>query len=134
MRYQRAAQPLKLDGLDAARSFFEQCFAESDPARENLWVAHLDDEMCCMGLFSHEGGLSETFLPLRSIVIDAAALGSAGLLLAHNHPSGDARPSKADCLATRQLAVAANALGCRLLDHLVFSRTEHSSFRSLGLL
>ena len=134
MRYQRAAQPLKLDGLEAARTFFAGCFAESDPARECLWVAHVDRESNCLHLSRHEGDACSAEFPLRAIVRDAALHGSAGILLAHNHPSGDCRPSRADCHATRRLTVAAEALGCRVQDHLVLSENGFSSFRQLGLL
>ena len=134
MRYQRAAQPLKLDGLEAARTFFAGCFAESDPARECLWVAHVDRESNCLHLSRHEGDACSAGFPLRAIVRDAALHGSAGILLAHNHPSGDCRPSRADCHATRRLTVAAEALGCHVRDHLVLSENGFSSFRQLGLL
>ncbi len=134
MRYQRAAQPLKLDGLEAARTFFAGCFAESDPARECLWVAHVDRESNCLHLSRHEGDACGAEFPLRAILRDAALHGSAGILLAHNHPSGDCRPSRADCHATRRLTVAAEALGCRVQDHLVLSENGFSSFRQLGLL
>ena len=59
--------------------------------------------------------------PLRQIIVDAAEHGSAGIVLAHNHPSGDATPSDSDCRATRRLATAAEALDCAVLDHLVFA-------------
>ena len=134
MRYQRAKQPLKLDGLEAARSFFAGCFAESDPARECLWVAHLDAHARCVHLSRHDGEVSEIGLPIRAIIGDAAMLGSSAILLAHNHPSGDATPSASDCLATRRLAVAAAALSCAIVDHLVFGSSDFSSFRRLGLL
>lgn len=134
MRYQRAAQPLKLDGPEAARAFFAGCFAESDPARECLWVAHVDGQMKCLHLSRHDGDACGAQAPLRSIVADAAAHGSAGILLAHNHPSGDCRPSRADCFATRQLAAAVEALDCAVVDHLVFGSGKCASFRQLGLL
>ena len=134
MRYQRAEQPLKLDGLEAARFFFAGCVAESDPARECLWVVHVDGEFNCLHLSRHEGDACCAELPLRTIVRDAALQRSAGILLAHNHPSGDCRPSRADCLATRQLAVAVEALDCAVVDHLVFGGGECASFRQLGLL
>ncbi|NUS99667.1 MAG: JAB domain-containing protein [Sphingomonas sp.] len=134
MRYQRAAQPLKLDGPEAARSFFASCFAESDPARECLWVAHVDNEARCIHLTRHDGEVSEVGLPVRMIISDAAAHGSAGIILAHSHPSGDPRPSDADCFATRRLACAATGLGCAVLDHLVFAGASCTSFRELGLL
>ena len=134
MRYQRAAQPLKLDGLEAARAFFASCFAESDPARECLWVAHVDDHANCLQLTRYDGEVSEVGLSIRSILADATILGSAGVLLAHNHPSGDAQPSVSDCRATRRLAATAEGLGCSVVDHFIFAGSDWSSFRRLGLL
>src|SRR5215207_7343437 len=134
MRYQRAEYPLKLDGLDAARGFFAGCFADSDPGRESLWVAHVDDQARCLHLSRHGGDETGATFPLRSIIADAAAHGSAGIVLAHNHPSGDSAPSAEDCRATRRLATAAEALDCAILDHLVFAGAECTSFRRMGLL
>lgn len=134
MRYQRAESPLKLDGLETARSFFASCFAASDPRRENLWVAHVDDQARCVHLTRHAGDESRADFPLRSIIADAAAHGSAGIVLAHNHPSGDPTPSADDCRATRRLASAAEALDCTILDHLVFAGAKCTSLRRMGLL
>ena len=134
MRYQRAERPLKLDGFAAARDFFTGCLAESDPARERLFVAHLDDKLNCIHLTSHEGRETKVPLPVRSIIADAARCGSAGIVLAHSHPSGDPRPSRSDCVATRRLAGAADGLDCTILDHLVFAGDECTSMRRLGLL
>ena len=134
MRYQRAELPLKLDGLAAAKAFFAGCVADADPRRENLWIAHVDSEARCLHLSRHEGDERSADFPLRDIIADAATLGSAGMVLAHNHPSGDAQPSESDCRATRRLASAAEALDCAILDHLVFAGERCTSFRSLGLL
>src|SRR5919107_164429 len=116
MLHQRAELPLKLAGTDEAQRFFAGCFAESDPARESLWVAHLDRQARCLHLARYDGDESGADFPLKAIVVDAASHHSAGILLAHNHPSGDPSPSDADCRATRRLAAAAEALGCRVLD------------------
>ena len=134
MRYQRADLPLKLNGLAAARSFFAGCLTNSDPARESLWVAHLDSEANCLHLSRHRGDESGTEFPIRSIIAYAALHGSSGIVLAHNHPSGDARPSDADRKATRRLACAAEALDCTVVDHLVFGGDDCTSFRQIGLL
>ena len=132
MRYQRAELPRKLDGLAAARAFFAERFGEGD--RERLWVAHVDEEARCLHLSHHEGDAGGVAFPMRSIILDAAVHGSVGILLAHNHPSGDVRPSKSDLWATRRLATAAEAIDCQVLDHLVFAGTDCASFRSLGYL
>lgn len=134
MRHQRAELPLKLEGLEAARAFFAGCLADSSPTRESLWVAHVDDQARCLHVSRHDGNEVGATFPLRTIIADAASIGSAGLVLAHNHPSGDSRPSEADCRVTRRLASAAEALDCVVLDHLVFAGEECTSFRKLGLL
>ena len=133
MRYQRAELPLKLDGLAAAREFFAGCLAE-DSRHETLWVAHVDEEAHCLHVSSHRGDETGADFPLREIIADAAQLGSSGIVLAHNHPSGDPRPSDSDCRVTRRLATAAEALDCTLLDHLVFGGSECTSLRRLGYL
>jgi DNA repair protein RadC len=134
MRYQRAELPLNLDGLAAARDFFGGCLAEEDPRRESLWVAHVDERARCIHLSCPEGDETGTAFPIREIILDAAQHGSAGIVLAHNHPSGDARPSDSDCRATRRLATAAEALDCAVIDHLVFGGGECTSLRRLGYL
>ena len=134
MRYQRVETPLKLEGLASARSFFAGCLADSDLSQESLWVAHVDDEARCLHISRHQGDESGADFPLRTIIADAAAHGSAGIVLAHNHPSGDARPSQSDCRSTRRLAAAIEALDCTLLDHLVFGGRDCSSMRQMGYL
>lgn len=134
MRFQHAELPLRLDGLDAARSYFAGCLADTDQSRESLWIAHLDDQARCIYLSRHEGDASGAELPVRSIISDAALHGSAGLILAHNHPSGDPSPSDSDRRATRRLATAAQALDCAIVDHLVFGGDGCTSFREMGLL
>src|SRR6476661_2063313 len=134
MRYQRAELPLKLDGLAAARTFFSDCLAEADQRRETLWVAHVDGHSRCLHLAAYQGEETGGEFPLREIVIDVAENGSEGLVLAHNHPSGDARPSDSDKRATRRLAMAADALDCAVLDHLILAGGQCVSLRQMGLL
>jgi DNA repair protein RadC len=134
MRYQRAELPLKLNGLAAAREFFAGCLADGDPSRESLWVAHVDDQARCVHVSRHSGDEVGATFPLRDIIADAAEHGSAGIVFAHNHPSGDARPSDSDCRATRRLAIAAEALDGTVLDHLVFAGRDCRSLRKLRYL
>ncbi|WP_300973794.1 JAB domain-containing protein [Sphingomonas sp. LHG3406-1] len=129
---QRAETPVALTGVEASRSFFAPCFADS--TRERLWVAHLDDEAYCIHLASYDGGVDSVDIPVRAIIGDAIRLDSAGIVLAHNHPSGQAMPSRSDKVATRVLALAAEAIDLTLLDHLVFAGDDCTSFRRMGLI
>ena len=134
MFHQRAESPLLLNGLDAARRFFVGCLAETDPTREHLWVAHVDDKAQCVHLSRYEGDEGGADLPLRQVITDASVYGSAGVILAHNHPSGDPTPSAADRNITRRLALAGEAIDLAVLDHLVIAGTQCRSMRAMGLL
>lgn len=134
MYHQRAESPLQLDGLDAARRFFATCLAEAGPDKEHLWVAHVDDQARCIHLARHDGDEGGAALSLRDVIRDAAIHGSAGVILAHNHPSGDPTPSADDRHLTRRLALAAEAIDLALLDHIVMAGPECRSMRQMGLL
>lgn len=80
------------------------------------------------------GTIDQTPLYPREVVKRALEVGASGLILVHNHPTGDPTPSKADIDMTRALARAADGVGIALHDHLVIGRYGHSSFKALGLL
>ncbi|MFL9839575.1 JAB domain-containing protein [Sphingomonas sp. ST-64] len=74
-------------------------------------------------------------LPVRRIVADAVLLDAPRVVMAHNHPSGDASPSRADRAATSRMARAFEAIESRLVDHVVVGRGGAVwSFRAAGLL
>ena len=81
-----------------------------------------------------DGSVSETPIYPREIVRRALETGATALILAHNHPSGDPRPSRGDIEATRRVAEAARALDIRIHDHVIVARSGWTSFRALGLL
>lgn len=103
---------------------------------EKVVAAHLDaDQRLLATIESGSGGHGAVELPIRAIIEDAFRLGSAGLIVAHNHPSGDPRPSQADLTATRELAATAESLGIHLHDHLIVGENgDCRSLRALGLL
>lgn len=70
----------------------------------------------------------------REIVRRALELGATALILVHNHPSGDPTPSDSDIVMTEEIIRAARALDIMVHDHLIISRSGHSSMKSLGLL
>jgi DNA repair protein RadC len=134
MRYQRAESPALLNGHEAAHRFFSSCFRSVDPARELLLVAHVDDRTRCLCVDHYEGDPASVEIPVRDIIAKAASLGSAGIVVAHNHPSGDVRPSESDYCATRKLARAGEAIDLAVLDHLILSDRDCSSMRRMGYL
>lgn len=70
----------------------------------------------------------------RELVRAALECNAAGIILAHNHPSGVAEPSESDRSITRRIAAAMQLIDVRLLDHMVVGDGEVLSFAELGLL
>lgn len=130
---QRAAEsgPLLNDG-DVAGCYFRMRLAGED--REHFEVAFLDTRrrlIACERLFS--GGLSEAEVHPRIVAQRALALNAAAVIVAHNHPSGDAKPSIADREVTARLKGALTLIDVRLLDHVVVAARGHVSMASRGM-
>jgi DNA repair protein RadC len=70
----------------------------------------------------------------REIMKRALELGATALILVHNHPSGDPKPSNADIEMTRQILRAAEPFNIVIHDHVIVSKNGYSSFKSLGLI
>lgn len=80
------------------------------------------------------GTVDHTPVYPREVVKRALHHEASALILVHNHPSGDPKPSRDDIEMTREIRAAAEPLGITIHDHLVIGRKGHASFRSLGLL
>ena len=70
------------------------------------------------------GGPNSVDFDQRRILLRAIGRGASGIIVAHNHPSGDPRPSRSDVDATRRLTTVAQAFGIELHDHLVVAGRE----------
>jgi DNA repair protein RadC len=117
---------------DAAR-ILAPMFAAAEA--ERIVVIHLDSGQNLLGMTVEAAGEAEDVaLPVAAIAASALRLGAEGIVVAHNHPSGNPEPSDADRDSTRRLAEVVRSIGVRLVDHLVFGGGETTSFRALGLL
>ncbi|MGX7924942.1 JAB domain-containing protein [Tsuneonella sp. HG094] len=86
--------------------------------------------MCAFDRSGHAGSIA---LNYRDLIGRALANGAAGLLLIHNHPSGNPTPSKADVASTRALAALCAPLEITVHDHLVVGGDRVVSMRRTGL-
>lgn len=80
-----------------------------------------------------EGTVNQSALYPRNIIHKALQCGASGIILAHNHPSGDPTPSRQDIEATRELAETARRLNIILLDHIVVGGTNVWSMKAKRL-
>jgi DNA repair protein RadC len=127
--------PVIIATAQDAAELFGPSFAASPSDGETLAVAHLDAQRRLIELIvTPSEAAAHVALPVRRILEDALRLDARGLVIAHNHPSGDTQPSFEDLESTRELADTAARLGIRLHDHLIFAGGEMASLRALGLL
>lgn len=116
---------------DATREFLQSHLCDEE--REIFMVIFLDNQNRVIKhsrMFS--GTLSHVEVHPREIVREAIKANAAALILAHNHPSGSAEPSKADRFITEKVVKSCNFMEIKVLDHLVIGRGEIVSFAERG--
>ena len=79
-----------------------------------------------------EGGITETSVDVRIILQAALLTNSVALVLAHNHPSGNLKPSRQDMEITKQVKNAAQLMRITVLDHLILTDAGYYSFSDEG--
>ena len=126
-------QQTLFDAPDAVRDYL-QLQLGSRP-HEIFAVMFLDSQHRLIVLEElFRGTLTQTSVYPREVVVRALALNAASVVLAHNHPSGTAQPSRADEALTQTLKAALGLVDVRVLDHFVVTSTETVSMAERGLL
>ena len=126
------------------------CIFDNNEALINFWkvrlgglkhevfeVAYLDSgyRLLSDGIIRMEEGMASKIQIYPRKVIEVAFLrGASNIVIAHNHPSGDPKPSQADFSMTQTLRYIGNALSLRLLDHIIITKDSFYSFRQDGFL
>ena len=80
------------------------------------------------------GTINSVIAHPREVYAGAIADMAAGIVVAHNHPSGDPTPSKQDIATTQQLIAAGQILGVSLYDHVIVAGKRHYSFSANGMM
>ncbi len=118
---------------DAVRDYLRLLLA--DRPHEVFAVMFLDAQNRVIDtLEMFRGTLTQTSVYPREVVIEALARHAASVVLAHNHPSGAAEPSRADESLTQVLKSALSLVDVRVLDHFIVTRGGVVSFAERGLL
>ena len=130
-----------LNEAEGVANYLENAFDE-DPTVEWFIVILLNSKKRPIARQVVTKGTATSSLVHPREVYKAAILsGATGIIVAHNHPSGDPAPSRADIQVTRQLREASKIIGIDLLDHVVIGTAEDDptgrgfySFNEAGLL
>ncbi|UIL52562.1 MULTISPECIES: RadC family protein [Pantoea] len=127
------ARESTMENPQITRQYLQSLLAHQE--REIFMVLFLDNQhrvLEAQKMFS--GSINSVEVHPREIVREALKANAAALILAHNHPSGMAEPSRADRDVTRKVSEACQLLDIRLLDHLVIGHGQYVSFAERGWL
>jgi DNA repair protein RadC len=124
---------ITIDQATDAVSVFQGLFSHEDSIdqdKEHFYVMHLDSrrhislvELVAIGV------LNDVRIHPRETFRRAVVEGTASIIVAHNHPSGEVTPSENDIKVTTRLFKAGEVLQIPLLDHIVFAKASYYSFR-----
>ena len=102
---------------------------------EQFFVLYLSKRFCVIAdEVQNTGTVDEVPLYVREVVKKALLYGASYVVIAHNHPSGDPKPSAADIRITETLRIACGNMGIVLIDHVIVTSQRHYSFKTNGLL
>ena len=103
--------------------------------QETFRVMLLSKGCRLLGIYDlSRGSMTGTLVDVRMILIAAMATGATTLILSHNHPSGNLRPSFSDIGLTRKVKEAARLFDIEVMDHLIISREGYLSMAEEGAL
>jgi DNA repair protein RadC len=103
--------------------------------QEEVKILLLNRSNKVLGIYSlAKGGLTSCIVDVRIILSIALKTLATGIILFHNHPSGNLKPSKADLDITKKLKNSCDLLDISLLDHLIITKDNYFSFADEGLI
>lgn len=135
-RRRKDEDPLKRTQVRSSRDVYEYLYEYlADLPHEEFYVLLLSRSNKIIG---HEcisrGGVSGTVADAKLIFLPALQKLASGIILAHNHPSGNLRPSRPDIALTQKIKSGAEVLDLQLFDHVIVAEGGYFSFADEGLL
>ena len=133
MSRSKAADALNFKDPESIAQYYMEDFRHQE--QEHLLLLLLDNKSKLLGeKIMFTGTVNASIVSPREIYLEAMKYHAVGIILLHNHPSGDPTPSDADRRITRKIRDAGNLLDIPLLDHIVIGDKNYVSFREKGYL
>ncbi len=135
-RRRKNSEPVKKEKITCAQDVYELMRPHLwDQPREEFWIIMLNRANVVIKKESiSQGGVSGTVADPKLIFKKALENLASSIILIHNHPSGNLKPSEADMKLTRKLTESGKMLDLPVLDHLIFADAGFLSFADEGLL
>ena len=121
--------------ITSAQEVYEELKSFSTKSQEHFLTITLDGASHIINTRTvFIGTLNQSLVHPREVFSDAIADRAAGIIIAHNHPSGTLEASRADIQITQRLKEVSKLVGIELLDHVILSKHGYYSFSDEGLL
>lgn len=118
------------DAVDVFRQHFDK---DEMDYRESFFALYLNQANKVLGIRKiSESGIASTVVDVRIIMQAALLCNATGIIVAHNHPSGNLKPSAEDIKVTQNIKEASKFLNIQLLDHCILTSTHYISFADDG--
>ena len=118
-----------------AKDVYEELKSFSTKSQEHFLTITLDGASHIINTRTvFIGTLNQSLVHPREVFADAIADRAAGIIIAHNHPSGTLEASRADISITQRLKEVSKLVGIELLDHVILSKHGYYSFSDEGLI
>jgi DNA repair protein RadC len=138
IRYNRTKKVFlgKVANSKDAADFIRKIYTRGSIELQESFIAlYLNTANEILGYYKHTvGSINATIADVRLIFATALASASVGILVAHNHPSGNLAASQPDINLTKKLHEAGKILEIKLLDHIIITKNGYSSFADQGMI
>ena len=134
-RNQNAKDRPKISSSRDVNNWFRKIWSKQIEIREEMYVIFLNRNNQILGYHKLSmGGINGTVSDVRLLYSVALKSLASAVILAHNHPSGNVKPSSADIEITKKIKKAGELLNINLLDHLIITYDSYYSFADEGIL
>jgi len=131
----RIREPFAHISVLTPESAYEFLKDKFNSKRESLIALYLDLSHRVMEMETIAiGSLNRVFAEPKEILRTALVISAYGILVAHNHPQGNAEPSQEDIAFTQRLKKACSIMGFELVDHIILSKDSYTSLRERNLI
>ncbi len=135
-RRRRLEEALELPKITDSKAIFEIMQPIiGELSTEEFWIIYLNNSNKVLHKSQlSTGGLTGTVVDVRLVFKKAIEINSTALILCHNHPSGNTKPSEADIQLTKKMKIGGETLDIKVLDHLIITEKAYFSFADEGLM
>jgi len=130
-----STNPIIRSSMDAYNELIKFYEPSTIALQEKFTAMYLNNANRVLGVYElSKGGITGTLVDIRLLLSVALKVAATGIILCHNHPSGNLNPSVNDIEITKRIKEAAKILEIKLLDHLIISVEGHLSLMEEGMI